>query len=199
LLTDRVNVASFDLLSGRDSLSKRVLFLDDHTEERHRAVQEYLAATDRSADTTVAGPRYLYDCIHVAAFAAMAGQLRYAVSPRRLTPPAILGGLRALSGAQMTLRLVPEDLPNGYATLASGQARDGLVRLVGASGDFDFSRLPTSDEALSNVGAYIAPGARTAEFFCRAPTKRAYCETGRLVSQTGTLSGDSQCPCGALP
>jgi hypothetical protein len=202
LLTDRVNVASFDLLSGRDSLSKRVLFLDDHPEERNRAVHERFEALLRSIesiDATMAGPKYMYDCVQVAALAAMAGQVRYAVPPRRLTPPAVLGGLRALSNGETVLPLVPEALSDGYAALTARVASDGLVRLVGASGDLDFSNLPTSGEALSGVGAYIAPSARTAEFFCRAATKRQYCATGRLVSQTGTLSGDSECPCGALP
>ncbi len=83
--------------------------------------------------------------------------------------------------------------------LAATLGGDATLSLIGASGDVDFEGVPEASSVSSLGGDYVAIRAGTSEFFCRAPTRRQYCESRVTISSSGVLSGVSECPCPGIP
>ncbi len=151
------------------------------------------------ADSTVSpGLDRVHDCTYLAAYAAIAAQIRFSLSPRELSAAAVLVGLRALSGGGVPLSVGSTDISAVYENLAATRGADASVNLSGGYGALDLLGLSSVDQLIqSATGIYVRPRAHSLELYCIDAPKTQFCDTGRSFS----LSDGSQfieeggCPC----
>jgi hypothetical protein len=208
LLTDRLmrirdrvahppEIDPFATTPPANPLQNRVALLDYEPELRNKQVQERFAAALLEHTRGASSPEldYLHDCFYVAAYSALAAQLRLAFRMNELSPEAVLRGLSAL-GSGEPVPIGPDDLVLGHGLLATSHDVARPLDLVGGSGDLDFVGLPSVHDAeLSASGHYVTPAPGVAEFFCVDPRERQFCETGISPSPTGEINGVNQCRC----
>jgi hypothetical protein len=173
----------------------RVAVLDYHSEPRNREVRVQLSQM-LGADATPE-QAYVLDCFYLAAYSALAAQLRYAPSFRRLSAQDVFVAVNALAGGK-ALALGPDRVLEARESLEATLGRAGTLDLIGASGDLDFEQLPPPD-ALPTSGGYLAPTPSLSELFCADSETDDYCETGLLVSPDGQLEGANRCSCFGQP
>jgi hypothetical protein len=134
----------------------------------------------------------VHDCFYVAAYAALAAQLYFALSLKQLSPQSVLVGLNALQHG-WRLPIGAGELGKGLEALAASRGRSETLDLVGGSGDLDFVELPTPGSAY-----FSAPQPASGEFYCADADEKNYCSTGVTVSPSGELSGVNACRCFTL-
>lgn len=200
LLRDK-QAEAMDLIPRNRSRSERVLGLQEVRTARHRSIEEEFARSFVAATGSAAAPElaYIYDCVHVAAYAAAAGLQRFGQPVHSFTISALLGGLAALQGGEA---LAVGALEASTAFLLLGEARgyDDAIDLVGATGDLDLQLPPVSELIREPNGNYLSPIAADEEFYCANPDEGGFCDTGVIVRKSGGApSGDSQCPCFRYP
>jgi hypothetical protein len=175
-------------------LGDRVLLWDGAATDRNREVHDRFEALLPPGEALGADLDYVHDCLYVALYASMAGQIRFAFSSSRLSVEAVLVGLRALVGGE-PLPIGSTHLVEGQARLVAALADDSVLDLIGGSGDLDFVDLPSTEDAvLSPTSRYLAPAIGESELYC-IDAKQGHCPTGVTVSMSGSLIGESECPC----
>lgn len=176
---------------------ERAAMLDYHREARNREIHERFARSFTNATTYAATPDldYVQDCFYVAAYAAVAAQIRLSFLPQRLGWRGVLTSLNALVGGE-PIAVGPEHVAEAYSELLANVGSARSMDLVGGSGDLEFVELPSPEEAVSPLGLYVAPKPAAEELLC--VDADGYCETGLTISHDGELAGVNQCSCLAI-
>ncbi|HYQ04707.1 MAG TPA: hypothetical protein VER96_38800 [Polyangiaceae bacterium] len=137
------------------------------------------------------------DCVYLAVYSALAAQIRFALTPRQLTPSAIVTGLRALVGGDPEFSVGAPDIADVVAALQQNGGTDDSLRLARSTNGFEWLGLPSPSQAISNGvgGLYVRPHATSLELYCT--TTADFCRTGlRFSAESGPRDdAESQCSC----
>jgi hypothetical protein len=144
------------------------------------------------------GQDYAHDCTYLAAYAAIAAQLRFSLRPKDLTPGAIIRGLGALTGRGAVLSVSKADVTSVISVLNARLGADDSVDLVGSSGDLDLPTASLSDaDTLATRSVYVHPNAGPEELYCIDTATGEFCDTGVTFPATGgdPVRAKSNCSC----
>ena len=117
------------------------------------------------------GLDYVRDCSYLATYAAVAGQLRYALAPADLGSEAVLDGLRAFTGGGRRLPTGDGGINRVLQELQDKRGFDAAVQLIGGSGDLDLLGVLSVEEVASlPAGQYVHPAPRDQQLYCADAT-----------------------------
>ncbi len=164
-------------ISSDDPPEQRTFGLDSVVSDENRAIHQsfgdaFWTTTGRPLEP---GLDYVRDCVYLATYAAVAGQLRLSLAAGQLSPVAVLVGLRALTGKGRPLRVGPEDIKTVLSELQKNHDFDASVTLIGGSGDLDLlGVLSVAEIEAAPTAQYVRPSARDQQLYCVDSTLAFY-------------------------
>ena len=139
------------------------------------------------------GLDYVHDCAYLATYAAIAAEQRYSLTTAQLSPEAVLVGLRSFSNGNRRLATTADLIQTVFSRLLNRCAGgadceepfDGLVELVGGSGDLDLQGVRSVQEiARAPAGQYVQPSPRALRLYCTDP-ELGFSDTGLVFATSG--------------